>query len=102
MSVYQWLCILGIPSLLAGLVTFIKIQLATNKAIKLGVQAVLRDRLLQAYEFYADRGFANYDEKSNVRNMYEQYEALGPNGIMEQKHDEFVRLPDRTTNNGGN
>ncbi len=102
MSVYQWLCILGIPSLLAGLVTFIKIQLATNKAIKLGVQAVLRDRLLQAYEFYADRGFANYDEKSNVRNMYEQYEALGPNGIMEQKHDEFVRLPDRQTNNGGN
>lgn len=102
MSVYQWLCILGIPSLLAGLVTFIKIQLATNKAIKLGVQAVLRDRLLQAYEFYADRGFANYDEKSNVRNMYEQYEALGPNGIMEQKHDEFVRLPDRPTNNGGN
>jgi hypothetical protein len=102
MSVYQWLCILGIPSLLAGLVTFIKIQLATNKAIKLGVQAVLRDRLLQAYEFYADRGFANYDEKSNVRNMYEQYEALGQNGIMEQKHDEFVRLPDRPTNNGGN
>ena len=102
MSVYQWLCVLGIPGLIAGLVTFIKIQIATNKAIKLGVQAVLRDRLLQAYEFYADRGFANYDEKSNVRNMYEQYEALGPNGIMEQKHDEFVRLPDRTTNNGGN
>lgn len=102
MSVYQWLCVLGIPGLIAGLVTFIKIQIATNKAIKLGVQAVLRDRLLQAYEFYADRGFANYDEKSNVRNMYEQYEALGPNGIMEQKHDEFVRLPDRPTNNGGN
>lgn len=102
MSVYQWLCVLGIPGLIAGLVTFIKLQIATNKAIKLGVQAVLRDRLLQAYEFYADRGFANYDEKSNVRNMYEQYEALGPNGIMEQKHDEFVRLPDRPTNNGGN
>jgi hypothetical protein len=102
MSVYQWLCVLGIPSLLAGLVTFIKLQIATNKAIKLGVQAVLRNSLLQAYEFYADRGYANYDEKSNVRNMYDQYEALGPNGIMEQKHEAFIRIPDRLPNNGGN
>jgi hypothetical protein len=101
MSVYQWLCVLGIPGMIAGLLTFIKVQLATNKAIKLGVQAVLRDRLLQAYEFYMARGYANYDEKSNVRNMYDQYEALGPNGIMEQKHEDFIRLPDRP-NNGGN
>jgi hypothetical protein len=101
MSVYQWLCVLGIPGMIAGLLTFIKVQLTTNKAIKLGVQAVLRDRLLQAYEFYMARGYANYDEKSNVRNMYDQYEALGPNGIMEQKHEDFIRLPDRP-NNGGN
>jgi len=104
MSVYQWLCVLGIPGMIAGLLTFIKVQLATNKAIKLGVQAVLRDRLLQAYEFYMARGYANYDEKSNVRNMYDQYEALGPNGIMEQKHEAFIRIPDRlqNNNNGGN
>jgi hypothetical protein len=102
MSVYQWLCVLGIPSLLAGLVTFIKLQIATNRAIKLGVQAILRDRLLQAYEFYTARGYANYDEKSNVRNLYDQYEALGPNGIMEVKHEAFLRLPDRLQNNGGN
>ena len=101
MSVYQWLCVLGIPGMIAGLLTFIKVQLATNKAIKLGVQAVLRNSLLQAYELYMARGYANYDEKSNVRNMYEQYEALGPNGIMEQKHADFIRLPDRP-NNGGN
>ena len=101
MSVYQWLCVLGIPGMIAGLLTFIKVQLATNKAIKLGVQAVLRNSLLKAYEFYMARGYANYDEKSNVLNMYDQYEALGPNGIMEQKHEDFIRLPDRP-NNGGN
>ena len=99
MSVYQWLCVLGIPGMIAGLLTFIKVQVSTNKAIKLGVQAVLRDRLLQAYKFYDHVGHASYEDKSNIQNIYNQYEALGPNGIMEQKHIAFIRLPDEATNN---
>ena len=102
MSVYQWLCLFGIPSIFAGLIAFVKLQIATNKAIKLGLQAILRDRLLQAYEFYAKRGYADYDEKSNVRNLYDQYEVLGPNGIMEVKHQEFIHLPDAPHNNSNN
>lgn len=103
MNIYQWLCVLGIPGMIAGLFAFIKVQIATNKAIKLGLQAILRDRLLQAYEFYANRGYADYDEKSNVRNLYDQYEILGPNGIMELKHQDFLHLPDHLAgaNNGG-
>ena len=46
MTVYQWMCVLGIPSLLAGLVTFIKLQVHQNKAMKLAVKAMLQDRLL--------------------------------------------------------
>ena len=102
MSVYQWLCLLGIPSIFAGLIAFVKLQIATNKAIKLGLQAILRDRLLQAYEFYGTRGWANYDEKQNVQNLYTQYETLGPNGIMEVKHQEFIHLPDAPHNNSNN
>ena len=104
MSTYQWLCILGIPSIAAGLFGFITLQLKQNRAIKLGLQAILRDRLLQAYEFYGQRGYADYDEKSNVRNLYDQYEILGPNGIMELKHNDFLHLPDHPVtgaNNGG-
>ena len=37
MSVYQWLTILGIPSLLAGLFGFIRMQQAQNRAINLAV-----------------------------------------------------------------
>ena len=47
MSVYQWLCVLGIPGMIAGLLTFIKVQLATNKAIKLGVQAICHAYLIR-------------------------------------------------------
>ena len=100
MSIYQWLCLLGIPGMLTGLFSFIVVQVRQNKAMKLGLQAILRDRLLQAYEYYGNRGYADYDEKSNVRNLYTQYEILGPNGIMELKHETFLHLPDRL-NEGG-
>jgi hypothetical protein len=94
MNVYQWLCLLGIPGLVVAGAGLIVNQYHQLKAVKLGLQAILRDRLLQAYEFYARRGFADYDEKANVVNLYEQYEALGPNGIMQRKHDAFLSLPD--------
>lgn len=103
MSVYNWLSLFGIPGIIAGLFGFIIAQVKQNNAIKLGLQAILRDRLLQAYEYYGTRGWANYDEKSNVQNLYDQYEILGPNGIMEVKHQEFIHLPDAVpqNNNGG-
>ena len=94
MNTYQWLCVLGIPGLIATIFGYVGVQYKQIKAIKLGLQALLRDRLLQAYEFYGHRGFADYDEKQNIQNIYKQYEALGPNGIMEQKHQDFIRLPD--------
>ena len=94
MNVYQWLCVLGIPSLIAAGAGLIVNQYHQLKAVKLGLQAMLRDRLLQAYEFYGHRGYADYDEKAHVMNLYKQYEALGPNGIMQRKHNRFLELPD--------
>jgi len=34
-------------------------------------------------------------------NLYKQYEALGPNGIMQRKHNRFLELPDAPDNNEG-
>lgn len=98
MSVYNWLCLLGIPGIIASLVAFIKSQVGVNKAIKLGLQALLRDRLLQAYKHYKRQGWASYDDKQNVLNLYLQYERLGPNGIMQRKHEAFLQLPDEPVN----
>lgn len=94
MNIYQWLCLLGIPSMITALFSFILVQIKQNRAIKLGLQAILRDRLLQAYKFYGDQGYADYDAKSNVQNLYAQYEVLGKNGIMSRKHDHFLDLPE--------
>lgn len=93
MTLYNWLCILGIPSLLASLFAFIKVQMNVNKAMKLGLQAILRDRLLQAYKFFSKRGYADADDRMNFENMYAQYHALGANGVMDDIRDKLLSLP---------
>ena len=64
-----------------------------NKAIMLGVQAILRDRLLQGYRHYIDKGWADYDDRENMENIYKQYHTLGANGVMDDMRDQFRRLP---------
>ena len=64
-----------------------------NKATMLGVQALLRDRLLQAFNHYLARGWIGAGERDNVENMYTQYEALGPNNVISDIYDKVRALP---------
>ena len=64
-----------------------------NKATMLGVQALLRDRLLNSFKYYISQGYAEYSDRENVRNMYENYEALGPNSVMDNLYEQFTELP---------
>ena len=110
MSIYQWLCVAGIPSIIGLLIgIFIKkpiekriaeqeatqiTQQIQTKAVMLGVQALLRDRLLQGYKYFEERGYASYEDKTNIENMHKQYEALGENNVMNARHERFINLPD--------
>lgn len=62
-------------------------------ALELGVQALLRDRLIYQYEKYKARGYAPIYAKENFENLYEQYHQLGANGVMDSIHEEFKALP---------
>jgi len=64
-----------------------------NKATQLGVQALLRDRLLQAFEHYLARGWITAGERDNVDNMYKQYEALGENNVISDIYNKVRQLP---------
>lgn len=93
MTVYNWMCLLGIPSLFAGLIGFIRVQLKANKAMRLAVQAMLRDRLLQGYKYYLEKGWADLDDRVNMKNVWKQYHALGGNGDMNDLRHTFRHLP---------
>ncbi len=64
-----------------------------QQALERGVQALLRDRLIDQYEKYKSLGFAPIYAKENFENLYEQYHRLGANGVMDSIHEEFKNFP---------
>ncbi len=63
-------------------------------AMMSGVQAMLRDRLLQGFRYFEEAGFADYDDRSNMENMYNAYHNLGRNGVMDEMYKKFIQLPE--------
>ena len=64
-----------------------------QEAVMTGVQALLRDRLLQGYRHYEEKGYADYDDRSNMENIYNAYHGLGKNGVMDEMRAAFLSLP---------
>ena len=99
MNTYQWLCILGIPALSAlvagALIALFKRKRSQRKATRLGIKALLRSQMISEYtRHYEERGYASIFIKDNFQNIWEQYHAIkGPNGVMDDIHDKFMRLP---------
>lgn len=117
-DIYQWLCLFGIPSIISGIVALIlgrglkrldkkqeekqrqindqnETMEKQNKAIMAGVQAILRDRLLMGYRHYINKGWADYEDRANLENVWKQYHALGANGVMDDMRRQFRSLPIR-------
>ena len=65
-----------------------------REAMMAGMQAMLRDRLLQGFRFYEEQGYADYDDRSNMMNMYQAYHNLGQNGVMDSMYERFLALPE--------
>ena len=113
MELYQILSICGVSGIVSGVVgvliaVFLKRPLekrvteseeasarveSQNKATMLGVQALLRDRLLQAFNFYLAHGWIGADDRANIDNMYVQYEALGENNVISDIYNQVRALP---------
>lgn len=90
MTVYQILCILGVPALVAGI---LKIVFSQIKGVKLGVQALLRSQMIHDYNKWAEREYAPIYARENFQNCWKQYHALGANGVMDDIHNKFLMLP---------
>lgn len=90
MTIYNWLCLFGVPALLAAVAKYLLTQI---KAIKLGLQALLRAQLIDDYNKWSDRGYAPIYARENFENCWKQYHSLGANGVMDDIHVKFLELP---------
>lgn len=81
-----------VTSLIGFWVGKVREQSKEAAAIKHGLQAILRDRMLTLYNEARKSGHTTIEEKSNFDNLYNSYHALGLNGVMDEIHDEFMNM----------
>ena len=97
MTVYQWLCLIGVPALIAGVFKYlhglIKRNMEDSKALKAGIQALLRSQMISDFNKYTEKGFAPIYARESFENCWKQYHSLGVNGVMDDLHKEFLELP---------
>jgi hypothetical protein len=65
------------------------------KALKFGVQAILRDRIIDQYNKYMDKEFIPIYAMENVTAMYKEYHALGGNGTITELYKQLLELSHR-------
>ena len=72
-----------------------KIRKTEQDAIKLGIQALLRDRIIEQYNKWMEHGYIPIYALENVTAMYKEYHALGGNGTITKLYEELLELPHR-------
>ena len=73
--------------------TLIKRNADDNKALKLGVQALLRSQMISDFNKYSEKGYAPIYARESFENCWTQYHSLGVNGVMDNLHEKFLELP---------
>lgn len=64
-----------------------------NRAIRDGLCAVLRDRIIQSATHHEEKGFIPLRDMENMSLMYQAYHNLGGNGLVTKVYEEVLELP---------
>lgn len=96
----EWMCGIIAAALACGyrrLFKKIRCEKAERKALEAGVQALLRNSIIQSYNKYMGRESIPIYGRDNVKSMYDAYHALGGNGTITTLVEQLNALP--TTDN---
>lgn len=64
-----------------------------SKALREGVQALLRERIIETYNHYNDKGFCPIYAKESMRRLYTAYHTLGGNDVATELKDKILAMP---------
>lgn len=73
-----------------------------NQALQDGMQALLRDRIIQSYNHYHDKGYCPIYGKENIKRMYDAYHVLGGNDVATGLKDKALAMPEEPEEREGN
>lgn len=104
LTLYQWLTLLGFPTVIGLVIKSLKEQAKTAyeqkkeseceyRNVKEGVKALLRSEIIREYSQYIALGYAPIYARENLEDCYKQYHNLGGNGVIDDLHEKFLDLP---------
>ena len=68
-------------------------RLARQAALEIGIQALLRDRIIQIHNYYLDKGHCPIYACENVEQLYNSNHELGGNGTVKDIVERLNDLP---------
>lgn len=93
----KWL-FAGITALLGYLYRRIELTMKAeqkkNEAIAAGVQALLRESIVSAYNRYSEMGYCPIYAKESLRRMYTAYHGLEGNDVATKLYNTLLAMPE--------
>ena len=84
----------GMGMLLTYIFTGLRARNKRQDATQTGLQALLRDRIIQVYNHYVtEKKWIPIYAKDSIVSCYESYENLGANGVIDDLMAEIKALP---------
>lgn len=88
--IVEWL----VPAALGACVGFISSMLLRMKAIKLGLQCLLRAEIIRSHDKYTDRKYCPIYAKEALTRAYKAYHTLGGNDVATELYKDTMGLPE--------
>ena len=88
----KWL----VPFLAGSVVTLISTFAVKLKAIKEGLQCLLRMEIIRAHDRYTEKGYCPIYAKESLTRAYRAYHALNGNDVATDLYHETMELPTET------
>lgn len=63
-----------------------------NKAICEGVQAILRERIIDRYNHYSEKGYCPIYAKESLERLYGAYSNLGGNDVASELYEKVINM----------
>lgn len=87
--ILKWL----VPFLCGAAVSFAGAMIIRLKAIKNGLQCLLRAEIIRSYDKYSERQKMPLYAKEATTRAYKAYHALGGNDVATELYHEMMELP---------
>lgn len=83
----------AIPAIFGGLITFTGTVLSKNRALKNGLQCLLRAEIIRSYDKYTQRNHIPIYAKEALEKEYKAYNKLGGNDVATELYNSLLALP---------